>query len=528
MPAPTARDLLFFLMLGAAAVSGPAMAGATGDDGGSSSLPSRYTCQHRDNQTSDQLLACIRQPWLWSHLVDFQRISDQNPDAQGHGNRNTGTSGYKASVDYVANLMRQAGYQVTVQSYPYWSPLVEGTPGFEVAGRRFQWNRDWFVAHLSPGGTVAAPMQALGGQGSGCGSAEFSHFVAGHVALLQRGDCSYDEQVNNAVQAGASAVIVYNDPDRSFLPDFLSGYHNAGPEDGRAFQAKLHHPAPIPVVGVISNAAGSALRQQLQQGKPLPVKLNISTRIQSGTDYNLIAESPYGNPDQTVVVEGHLDAIYGAGILDNASGSSTILEVALSLAHTPTLNRLRYIWFGGEELGLLGSKYYTQHLSTTELQKLVFDIDVDVTATPNYDYVIADPGHAPNAKHFPANVVPDSQIGNQFFADYFSSIDVPSQPASFGNEGTDSNSFALVGVPDTGILTMQDCCKRQSEVDIWGGYTGDYEGKVPGFLQACVDHPNRWCDNLDNNDPAVMEIASKASAYTILQIANHAFGGSNP
>ena len=41
-----------------------------------------------------------------------------------------------------------------------------------------------------------------------------------------------------------------------------------------------------------------------------------------------------------VVVDAHLDAIHGAGILDNASGSVSILELALNLAHTPTRNRL--------------------------------------------------------------------------------------------------------------------------------------------------------------------------------------------
>ena len=41
-------------------------------------------------------------------------ISDQNPGTDGHGNRDTGTPGYRASVDYVAGRMRQAGYAVTI------------------------------------------------------------------------------------------------------------------------------------------------------------------------------------------------------------------------------------------------------------------------------------------------------------------------------------------------------------------------------------------------------------------------------
>jgi len=228
------------------------------------------------------------------------------------------------------------------------------------------------------------------------------------------------------------------------------------------------------------------------------------------------------------VVDAHLDSIYGAGMLDNASGSTTILEIALNMAKTPTHNQLRYIWFGGEELGLLGSAYYTTNLSSAERKRIAFDIDMDVTATPNFDMWIADPAFALNVSQFPKNVVPQSKIGNQFFRDFFNSFGVVSQSSTFGNSGTDSNSFALIGIPDSGILTRQDCCKAQSEVDIWGGFLGNYEGTVPGNDGGCVDYPNRWCDNLSNNDPFVFGLASKASAYVTLKLANHVFKANQP
>jgi hypothetical protein len=210
-------------------------------------------------------------------------------------------------------------------------------------------------------------------------------------------------------------------------------------------------------------------------------------------------------------------------MLDNASGSATILEIALQMSGTPTLNQLRYIWFGGEELGLLGSAYYTAHLTQEQRDLIAFDIDADVTATPNYDYEIADPAFAYNVNQFPPNVVPDSQIGNQFYTDFFNSVGVPSQSAPFGNFGTDSNSFALIGIPDTGILTRQDCCKGSAEVALWGGFLGNYEGNIPSYDGGCVDRPNLWCDDLSNNDPAVLALASKATAYVTFQLANYAF-----
>src|SRR5215475_10623367 len=69
---------------------------------------------------------------LWAHMVKFQQIADANPGADGHPSRNSGEPGYKASADYVADVMKAAGYDVTIQTYhfPYFSFV--GTPQFSA------------------------------------------------------------------------------------------------------------------------------------------------------------------------------------------------------------------------------------------------------------------------------------------------------------------------------------------------------------------------------------------------------------
>ena len=491
---------------------------------GNNAAPSTQACQSRANDTPEKLLECIQPSSLWQHLSHFQHIADTHK-INGHGYRDTGTPGYKASVDYVAGLMRKAGYKVTIQQYQFQALKVVGVPQFSTSETNYVLMRDWSVARLSGGGMITAAIQPARGSGSGCLLGDFAGFVPGNVALLQRGRCTFDTQVTHAQAAGAAAVVIYNTPDAgrdqvSELGDPLQGRR-------AVFQARLTRQATIPVVGVASNSVGVELQRQYTAGDAPQVHIEIQTKLQSGTDYNLIAESPFGDAKHTVIVEGHLDSIFGAGMLDNASGSTTILEIALNMAKTSTKNRLRYIWFGGEELGLLGSFYYTQHLTTAERKIIAFDLDADVTATPNFDMYIADPATACNVDQFPQNVVPQSKIGTKLWTDYFDSIGVVSQSAPFGNCGTDSNSFALIGIPDTGFLTMQDCCKEQSEVDIWGGFTGNYEGTIPGSDGGCCDQPNKWCDNLDNNDAFVLGLVSKATAYVTLKLANHQFKSSN-
>ncbi|HET9341940.1 MAG TPA: M28 family metallopeptidase [Candidatus Eremiobacteraceae bacterium] len=458
-------------------------------------------CDTHRNDTTTKLDACIQQSSLWQHLREFQRIADANPDAQGHGNRDTGTPGYEASVDHVARLMRGAGYHVTIEPYTYRASQVMGTPVFGTPSGAYAYARDWFVARRSGSGSLTAPVQAPRGSLDGCSPADFAGFTRGHIALLARGACSVDAQVTNAQHAGAGAAILYV-------------------TEGGPFETRIDDPAGIPVVGFASSVVGEALLQRYRSGNAPLVHIDVRMGESSGVDYNVIADSPYGDSHHVFVVDAHLDSIYGAGMLDNASGSTSILETALALANTPTKNRLRYIWFGGEEIGLLGSRYYTRNLTPSELRRIVFDFDVDVTATPNYDIQIADPAKAGNVDRFPPNVVPESRAGKDAIKDYFSSIGIVARTVFFGNDGTDSNSFSLVGVPNTGILTMQDCCKRPVEVRTWGGFLGDYEGQIPGFTGGCVDMPFKWCDNLSNNDPFVLGLVSKAVAQVTLQLAN--------
>jgi hypothetical protein len=488
--------------------SGPVRSGPLRPDVRRTGIAAK-ACEDRVNDTVAKLEACIQQGSLWRRLARFQRIAENNPGPEGHPNRDTGTPGYRASVAYVAGLVQHAGYNVTIQQYTYRNSIVEGFPTFRAGRRSYVMGRDWLVARGSAGGAVSAAVEPPSRSSGGCASSDFAAFHRGNVALVERGHCALDTEVANARAAGAVAVVLYEHPPAP----------GAEPADG-AQEARLIDPVDVPVIGMTPYDVGAGLLRQYRSGSAPTAQIDVAIGHKSDLDYNLIADSPYGDPSKTVVLDAHLDSIYGEGMLDNASGSTTILEIALNLAKTPTRNRLRYIWFGGEELGLLGSHYYTQHLSPAERKSIAFDVDADVTATPNFDILVADPQQAHNVAKFPPNVVPQSKIGNDEYARYFNKAGVVWRDAWFGNDGTDSNAFSLIGVPNTGILTQQDCCKRRWERKLWGGFLGNYEGEVPGRNGGCVDQPHRWCDNLSNNDPFVFELASKATAYVAFKLAN--------
>ncbi len=485
-------------------------------------------CDTQVNDTPSKLLPCIQTGDLWNHMKAFQAIADANPGPDGMPSRNSGEPGYKASADYVARLMTQAGYNVTIQTYKFPYFAYTGIPTFkEISptshdfGVSDEWNpgqsRGTTTADLQPAGGIVVPPTPTSSSSSGCTMADFSSFVSGRVALIQRGACNFGVKVLNAQAAGASGVIIFNEgnPGRTAV---LAG---------SLVDAAGNRIVPAIPVAFTSFDIGSNLlneyQQAVQNGTALPVmSISIHAVVNpNADDYNVIAESKGGDKNHVLVVDAHLDAIYGAGMLDNASGSATILDIAQMMKNVNPLNKLRFIWFGGEELGLLGSSYYINNLTPTETSHIGYDLDADVTATPNYVVGVLDPaasnlfGGAPPT--FPNRVYKASTVSRDQSIAYFDSIGLNHE--LFSPVGTDAISFNNVGIPASGLLTGQDCCKTQQQVDLFGGFPGNFEGNVPSFDGGCVDNPFRWCDNLNNNDPAVLTFMSKAFANTVVRMA---------
>jgi Zn-dependent M28 family amino/carboxypeptidase len=319
--------------------------------------------------------------------------------------------------------------------------------------------------------------------------------------------------VLNAKAAGATGVVIFNEgnPGRTAV---LSG---------SLLDANDQPFVPDIPVAFTSFDIGQSLYNEYQAGTPPVLSLDIHVIVKpNADDYNVIAESKGGDPNHVLVVDAHLDAIFGAGMLDNASGSATILDIAEQMKNVTPRNKLRFIWFGGEELGLLGSQFYVDNLSKPELNKIGYDLDADVTATPNYLIGVLDPA-GPDlfsrtvTNTFPNRVYKASTVARDQAVAYLDSIGQDHEFLS--PEGTDAISFNNVGIPASGVLTGQDCCKTQDEVDKFGGYLGNYEGNVPSFDGGCVDNPFRWCDNLANNDPEVLTFMSKTFANMVANMA---------
>ena len=464
----------------------------------------------------------------------FQSIADANPGPDGHPSRNSGEPGYLESALYVKRKMQAAGYKVTLQPYTFDYSSFIGTPTWSESSptsRSFTLSDDWNPGssngsitdkQVQAAGGIVIPPTATASSTSGCTAADFGGFTRGNIALIQRGGCNYGVKVLNATAAGASGVIIFNEgnPGRTGV---VSG--SMVDADGNPFVAAIP-------VAFTSFDIGQQLYNDARGATPPHMSMDVKTVVDPNrTDWNVIAESKGGDPNHVLVVDAHLDAIFGAGMLDNASGSATILDIAEKMQKVHPKNKLRFIWFGGEELGLLGSEYYVSHLTPAELGRINYDLDADVTATPNYLIGVLDPA-GPDlftrtvSETFPPNVYEPSKIARDMGVDYLDSIG--KNHLFLSPVGTDAFKFNKAGVPASGVLTGQDCCKPQSDVDLFGGQLGNYEGNLGTSDGGCVDNPFRWCDNLSNNDPNVMTFMSRTFGNMVIRMAfDNQFSGRN-
>jgi Zn-dependent M28 family amino/carboxypeptidase len=491
-------------------------------------------CSAGTADTPGTLLPCITNTDLQGYMQHFQDIADANK-VDGHASRNSGEPGYLASVDYVKSLMDAAGYTTHIQTYPFPYFAFIGIPAMsEVSpsAQTFTLNSDFSVGQAA--GVSTAPVQPAGGiqippgptagsSSSGCTAADFSGFQSGNIALIQRGTCNFGVKIQNAIDAGASGVIIFNEGQVGRTDTMGISIQDA---DGNVF---------IPNVPVVFTtfALGAQLYADAQTGTLPVVTLSVPAHVDPmAPDYNLIADSRYGDKNHTVVIDAHLDAIYGAGMLDNASGSATILDIAQLMKNVHPTNHLRFIWFGGEELGLLGSKFYVNNLSPTEAGHIGYDLDADVTATPNYTLGILDPmahdlfSSSTTADTFPNRVYKASLVGRDAGVAYLDQQGFNHE--FFSPTGTDAFEFNTIGIPASGVLTGQDCCKTQAEVDLFSknlipsavNETGNFEGNLGTTDGGCVDNPFIWCDNYpDNTNMDVMQLMTRDFANMVLTMA---------
>jgi len=424
---------------------------------------------------------------MTAHQQDLQDIADANGGNRAAVGEDGGIgAGYQASVDYVVDELESYGYdaQINMFNHPFWvetQASVLRTPAKTYVGGDA--DSDPATVDYIPMGyssrvvlndaqvvpvDIQTPPTAT--RSSGCQAEDFAGLdLDGKVALIQRGGCAFVDKWANAEAAGAAAVIIFNDKftDDRVNPQFVDDFIEAD------------------TAAVISSyQVGKDLLDQIAATGSATVDFEVYGALQDRFLPQVLANTRQGDRNNVVVVGAHLDSVpAGPGINDDGSGTAMLLTFAeeLSQQRYKLRQQVRFMFFGAEEDGLVGSQYYAHSLSDAEVAKIDAMLDYDMLASPNYARFVYDgDGSEPGNEAFKG---PEgSGFIEQLHDDWFDAQGQFNERIPFDGR-SDYVGFTDEGIPAGGIFSGAEVPKTEEQEAIYGGDAGSaYD---PCYHEAC-------------------------------------------
>lgn len=146
------------------------------------------------------------------------------------------------------------------------------------------------------------------------------------------------------------------------------------------------------------------LKEGVLNKDPFQYKIAVENKEIKKFEARNICGMVKGNavPDSFIFITAHYDHLGGLGAdvffpgaNDNASGVSLLMNLAQYYAKHPQRYSIGFILFSGEEAGLKGSEYFTEH-PTVDLKKIRFLTNTDLAGTGVDGITVV------NASEFPA------------------------------------------------------------------------------------------------------------------------------
>ena len=302
--------------------------------------------------------------------------------------RRAGTAGERLAGEYISQKFQEAGLQPKgndgfFQSFEiYDGKQINSPTHFIINQNHLAVEKDFFPFPFSQNISIEA-LPAIAVQ-----EADMPWFYDLKETLEENKNNPHfdlNEYIrNNAKKAksrGATAIILYN---TSSIDDNLKF-------DSKDRTEKLD----IPVVYVSKDAAKKYFSDQTAT---LDIKIKVDVGEKKRTGRNVIGYLDNG-AERTVILGAHYDHLgYGEdnnsmlrtgekqihnGADDNASGTAALIELARILKNAKQKNNnYLFIAFSAEEVGLNGSKYFTEH-STIDFSKVNYMINMDMVGRLN-------------------------------------------------------------------------------------------------------------------------------------------------
>jgi len=301
------------------------------------------------------------------HAVDVLREL-----CDGIGNRFGGSTGERRAGDFLLDAMADAGLaKVHAESFRLQSWQRGKKPVVRLLGPKAMSVPAIALPYSPPTPKRGLELELLNlGEGMPEDFDRQRRKIDGKAVMVTSASPGYyhrwvhrAEKYARAVEAGAKAFL------------FMNHYDGMLEATGAI---RFNRKGEIPGLGVSKETGLHILRAA--GGEPARIRIETHDSFVRAQSRNIIGDLVgRKKPEEMVIVCGHYDGhdISQAGA-DNGSGVATIIEAARLLApHAGVLDRtVRFICFGSEEIGLIGSAAYAKkHAKELERIRLVVNVD---------------------------------------------------------------------------------------------------------------------------------------------------------
>jgi hypothetical protein len=333
--------------------------------------------------------------------------------------RDTGTDAYQRAANYVANQFKAAGLKPAGDNGTYF----QGVPMHQIAldndkssveildsaGKpvTLHFTTEVTTVPREQPSSIEAPMIFLG-----YGLPPRDLDLKGKIAVFFNntptellpydGETYTSRRLRALAQAGVAAILSIDNPAAIEPFHWPAAYARSvtiaavpAPNSSTPILIRIN-PTTLNTLFAASGHNPSDIVTNGGKGAPLATfPLNQSARIRltsTSKDIsspNILAILPGSDPKlapEYVALSAHLDGYgYGTpvlgdnlynGTLDDAAYVALLIELARDLQHKAPARSLIFCIFTGEEKGLLGSAYFTQHL-TVPKENIVADLNLD-------------------------------------------------------------------------------------------------------------------------------------------------------
>ena len=382
-------------------------------------------------QTNQQVLDLINKE-VQQNSEAYQQLKKATETI---GHRATGTENGRIAEEYAANLLRSYGYDVSFQEFTFsgWNRRsldlkINNQPIKAVA-----------LAHSPANVSLSGELIDLG-NGLEEDYKKIGDKVKGKIVFAALGlldgtpkeieNLHRSEKTALAEKYGAKGIILFNRPAGGIL---LTGTASVTGEIIK-----------IPAIN-ISLEDGLKIKENLSKGKEI-AKIEMKNDVGQMKGRNIIAKKIGSKfPNEKIVLGGHLDSWdLATGAIDNGVGSFSVMDIARTYKKLNLQNdrTIEFVLFMGEEVGLIGSKYYVnQALKDGSINQIKAMSNMDMTTNPKSYYSTME-SNLPILTDYANDVqkvIPDFKLKT------FASVDLHS----------DHQPFMLQGVPIIGLSDSQ-------------------------------------------------------------------------